>query len=69
MAQAKDVQAVYDTLAESNGAAEIGALDDAGYYTTVQSALNLKMSIANLLGTGAGQGANALKLSSHSLAL
>jgi hypothetical protein len=61
MAQAKDIQAVYDTLAESNGAAEIGALDDAGLPTTVQSALNLKMSIANLLGTGAGQGANALK--------
>ena len=62
MAQAKDVQAVYDTLATSSGAAEVGALDDAGSPTTVQKALNLKMSIANLLGTGAGQGANGLKM-------
>lgn len=40
MAQAKDVQAVYDTLLASTGAAKVGALDDSSNPTTVQAALN-----------------------------
>lgn len=56
MAQAKDVQAVYDTLAESSGAAEVGALTDSGSATTVQGALDLKLAIAKIIGTGTGQG-------------
>lgn len=60
MAQTKDVQDVYDTLLASTGAAKVGALDDSSNPTTVQAALNLKMSIANILGTGANQGAKTV---------
>lgn len=58
MAQAKDVQAVYDTLAASGGAAAVGALNDTGSATTVQGALALKVADTTLAGTGAGKGAN-----------
>lgn len=44
-------------LAASNGALAIGALDDSGSATTMQGALNLKLAIAKIIGTGTGQGA------------
>lgn len=43
-------------LAASNGAASVGAQDDSGSATTVQGALDLKLAIAKIIGTGTGQG-------------
>lgn len=43
-------------LALSTGAAQVGALDDNGGSTTVQGALNLKTSTANLASVATGKG-------------
>ncbi|UVE62940.1 right-handed parallel beta-helix repeat-containing protein [Escherichia coli] len=47
-------------LAQSTGAAGVGALDDTGASTTVQGALNLKASIASLASVASGNGDSLL---------